>query len=272
MKKYFKIGEISKMYHIGTDSLRYYEKIGILKPRRGENQYRLYRTEDIWRLNVIRELRELGFSMEQIGGYLKEHTTDKTRELLEDELCMIEEKQKQLRALKKNVEERVRVLAECQAKVMGEVWLRTLPDRRCHYIDEGYQKDEEMDVLIKRLLNRNPRTLYVIGSNRIGSVILAENAENGRCREYSGVFIIDEEGDTVIPGGDYLTLCYRGDCEQNYDFLPKLLRFAKEKDYRIVSDVYEILWVDIHVSGKVEEHITELQFRVEKRKADEGDF
>ena len=27
MKKYFKIGEIAKLYHIGTDSLRYYEKL-----------------------------------------------------------------------------------------------------------------------------------------------------------------------------------------------------------------------------------------------------
>lgn len=272
MKKYFKIGEISKMYHIGTDSLRYYEKIGILKPRRGENQYRLYRTEDIWRLNVIRELRALGFSMEQIGGYLKDHTVDKTRKLLEDELGMIEEKQRQLEALKQNVEERVRVLAECNDKEIGEVRLCRLPDRQCHYINEGYQKDEEMDILIKRLLNRNPETLYVIGSNRIGSVILAENARNGRCREYSGVFMIDEEGDTVIPGGDYLTLCYRGNCEQNYDFLPELLRFAGENGYHMVSDVYEILWVDIHVSGKVKEHITELQFRVEKRKADTKDW
>ncbi|MDE6830046.1 MAG: MerR family transcriptional regulator, partial [Lachnospiraceae bacterium] len=139
MKKYFKIGEISKMYHIGTDSLRYYEKIGILKPKRGENQYRLYRTEDIWRLNVIRELRELGFTMEQIGGYLRDHTADKARELLEDELRMIEERQKQLGALKKNVEERVRVLAECKAKETGKVKLCKLPDRRCHYIGEGYQ-------------------------------------------------------------------------------------------------------------------------------------
>ena len=32
----------------------------------------------------------------------------------------------------------------------------------------------------------------------------------------------------------------------------------------MASDVYEILWVDIHVSEKEEEHITELQFRVEK--------
>ena len=109
MSKYFRIGEISKMYHIGTDSLRYYEKIGILSPKRGENQYRLYRTEDIWRLNVIRELRELGFSMEQIGVYLKDHTVSTTRMLLEEELRMIQEKQEKLRLLKKNVNERIRM-------------------------------------------------------------------------------------------------------------------------------------------------------------------
>jgi len=70
MKKYFKIGEIAKLYHIGTDSLRYYEKLGILTPKRSENDYRLYSLHDIWRLNVIRDLRNLDFSMEQIKDYL----------------------------------------------------------------------------------------------------------------------------------------------------------------------------------------------------------
>ena len=77
--------------------------------------------------------------------------------------------------------------------------------------------------------------------------------------------MIDEEGDTVIQGGDYLTLSYRGDCGQNYYFLPKLLNYAKEKGYQMASDVYELLWVDIHVSARVDEHITELQFRVERQ-------
>lgn len=27
-KKYFKIGDLSKLYHIGVDSIRYYEKMG----------------------------------------------------------------------------------------------------------------------------------------------------------------------------------------------------------------------------------------------------
>ena len=33
MKDYYKINEIARLYGIGVDSLRYYEKLGILKPR-----------------------------------------------------------------------------------------------------------------------------------------------------------------------------------------------------------------------------------------------
>ena len=40
MKKYYKINEIAKLYHIGVDSLRYYEKVGLISPKRDENQYR----------------------------------------------------------------------------------------------------------------------------------------------------------------------------------------------------------------------------------------
>ena len=42
MKEYYKIGEISALYNIGADSLRYYEELGILKPKRDSNGYRMY--------------------------------------------------------------------------------------------------------------------------------------------------------------------------------------------------------------------------------------
>ncbi len=72
MKEYYKIGEISKLYSIGTDSLRYYEEIGILKPKRDDNGYRMYSINDIRTLNILRELRSIGFSMAEI----KEHLAD----------------------------------------------------------------------------------------------------------------------------------------------------------------------------------------------------
>ena len=54
MKKHFKIGEISKLYNIGVDSIRYYEEIGLIKPERSNSGYRYYSIHDIWRLNVSR--------------------------------------------------------------------------------------------------------------------------------------------------------------------------------------------------------------------------
>ena len=70
MKDYYKIGEISKIYGIGRDSLMYYEDIGILKPFRDKNGYRMYKLSDIWRLNLIKELRSLNFPMKKIKEYL----------------------------------------------------------------------------------------------------------------------------------------------------------------------------------------------------------
>ena len=71
MKDYYKIGEISKIYGIGRDSLMYYEDIGILKPFRDKNGYRMYKLSDIWRLNLIKELRSLNFPMKKIKEYLE---------------------------------------------------------------------------------------------------------------------------------------------------------------------------------------------------------
>ena len=98
MKKYFKIGEISRIYDIGVDSIRYYEEIGIIKPERSESGYRLYSIHDIWRLNVIRDLRSIGFTMEQIRKYLENHNTASSLKLLEEEQEAI---QKQMLKLQK---------------------------------------------------------------------------------------------------------------------------------------------------------------------------
>ena len=61
MKNQYKIHQICQLYHISADSLRYYEKMGLIQPQRSDGNYRLYSLSDIWRLNVIRDLLKLGF-------------------------------------------------------------------------------------------------------------------------------------------------------------------------------------------------------------------
>ena len=264
MKQFFKIGEISKLYNIGQDSLRYYEEIGILNPMRAENNYRQYQIEEIWRLNVIRELRELGFSMERIGSYLKYRNVKTTKEILHEEIDAICEQRNKLKVLEENVHERLKNIDECYNHSFEKVEEVVLDIRKCHSISSRYKTDEEMDVLIKQLMNYNPEKLYIIGSNSLGSIISLDGALQGRCRDYTHVFVVDKDGEDCIESGKYLTIRYKGMTEENYKYLPILLKYAKDHNYKIISDIYEILWIDIHASKETEEHVNELQIRVEK--------
>ena len=262
MKQYFKIGEISKLYQISVDTLRYYEELGLLTPKRGENGYRLYRLNDIWRLNVIRDLRGLGFPMERIREYLNDRSIHTTEQLLRDELDAIRLKITDLTKLQSNVQERLATIRKAEEQPLETVVEKYLPARPCHILHSGYQKDEEMDVLMKQLFNQSQDTLYIIGSNHIGSLLPAASAREGNYTGYEGVFLIAEDGPDTLPEGRYLSYSYHGSAVHNAEGIPKLLSYAQEHGLTAGPWFLELLWVDIHQSADPDEHITELQLLV----------
>lgn len=119
MKDYYKISEIAQLYGIGVDSLRYYERLGILQPRRGENGYRLYSLKDMYKLNLIRDLRQLDFSMEQIRAYLDGQTVDNTIHLLTQEAALVARQVEDLRKKSVLLAKRLATLEEAPADPAG---------------------------------------------------------------------------------------------------------------------------------------------------------
>ena len=69
MKKYT-IGEVSNRLGLSRDTLRFYEKKGIIQPEKQKNGYRTYTYEDIKKLSSIMFYRRLNFSIEDIGRIL----------------------------------------------------------------------------------------------------------------------------------------------------------------------------------------------------------
>ncbi|MBF0752316.1 MULTISPECIES: MerR family transcriptional regulator [unclassified Pasteurella] len=62
-----KINELSKCTGINLETIRYYEKQGILpEPKRSANGYRQYHEESVKQLNFVKNCRALGFSLEDI--------------------------------------------------------------------------------------------------------------------------------------------------------------------------------------------------------------
>jgi DNA-binding transcriptional MerR regulator len=68
----WKVGELAKRTGVSVRTLHHYDEIGLLSPsHRSESGYRLYTGTDVVRLQQIRSLRNLGFSLEKIGAFLK---------------------------------------------------------------------------------------------------------------------------------------------------------------------------------------------------------
>jgi len=65
------IGEMGKATNTKIETIRYYEKIGLLpKPARTSSNYRDYGQAELGRLSFIRRSRDLGFSLDQVRALL----------------------------------------------------------------------------------------------------------------------------------------------------------------------------------------------------------
>jgi MerR family transcriptional regulator, copper efflux regulator len=61
-----RIGEVAQLTGLSRDTLRYYERRGLLRARRHDNGYRDYPPEVVDWLNYIRTAQGLGFTLQEI--------------------------------------------------------------------------------------------------------------------------------------------------------------------------------------------------------------
>jgi MerR family mercuric resistance operon transcriptional regulator len=102
----FTIGEVAQLTHVRIETLRYYERIGLVAPppRNGAN-YRLYPQETVRRVQFIKRAQALGFSLKEIIELLALRATPKTpcadiRTRAFDKITAIDEKIEALNAMK----------------------------------------------------------------------------------------------------------------------------------------------------------------------------
>lgn len=103
------IGHISQRSGLTVDTIRFYEKQGLLaKPPRTAGGFRLYTEGDLDRLGFIVRAQSLGFSLHEIGELLVLRDSDPdacthVRHLLIGRLTDVEAKIKDLRSLERQL-------------------------------------------------------------------------------------------------------------------------------------------------------------------------
>lgn len=101
------IGALSERSGVNIETIRYYEKIGIMpSPARSASGYRLYGSDDVRRLHFVRRGRELGFGLDELRGLLRlvdghTYTCEEVHALTVEHLTDIRQKIADLRRLER---------------------------------------------------------------------------------------------------------------------------------------------------------------------------
>lgn len=110
-----RIGDLSQRTGCNIETIRYYERIGLLpQPPRSPSRYRLYDDDDVRRLMFVRRSRELGFSLDEVRTLLAlsadsgNEICAEVRELAAHHLEEIRRKIIDLRAMERVLAESVR--------------------------------------------------------------------------------------------------------------------------------------------------------------------
>ncbi len=100
--KTLSVGQLAKRANVNIETIRYYERRGLLPaPKRRESGYREYSEDDVNRIKFIKRAQELGFTLKEISELL---------ELRVDATTTCGEVKKQAEAKISNIEEKINAL------------------------------------------------------------------------------------------------------------------------------------------------------------------
>lgn len=126
-----KIKDVHKLVDISAANIRYYEKEGLLRPKRNQdNNYREYTQEDVERLEEIKKFRLLGISVANIQKLYEGQTT--VDEVMKQRLAELAEEKRNLELVKNVCENAIERhidmgnLEELQIDEKSEDWQRRL--------------------------------------------------------------------------------------------------------------------------------------------------
>ncbi|WP_132745672.1 MerR family transcriptional regulator [Scopulibacillus darangshiensis] len=266
---------MARLRGLTTETLRHYDRIDLFKPQYVDPQsgYRYYSIFQYEVLGTIKELRQLGMSLDEIKNYFNERSFSKSSEILKSKHKDLVSKLNELKDLEENIRGKI-VYMNHVAKIneFQTVMLREIGRRKLITLNERINNNLELCYGVIRLENMLTEKAPILASNRLGIIIEEADLKTKRFEEPSAIFVvaknkekIPEQYQRIVPAGLFACIRYNGELLWNRSkSLNKIFDYLDETDYQIIGDALQIMHVDITITDKPNEIKFEIQVPVQK--------
>lgn len=242
MKNYFSISQTAKIVDMTTETLRHYDRIGLVKPSKTDEWtgYRYYSQQEIVRLNTIRALRCMDLTLSEIKDILAYDDFNKIVETLKQAEKSADEKIAELSYAKTKIR-RARTFYEDKLKGEGHkenAFLRSYPQRVI------LLSDTMETPTLDNLWNYHRHFYDQVSEEKKNEFSFEDLAgiykQNGRSRLFAVCTrFTDTDGLKILPQGNWLCA---GCTEENREkVINKLFETAKSEYNTIPEFTIELI-------------------------------
>jgi len=273
---YLTIGEVAKLSNISVQTLRYYDQINLFKPIEinPNNQYRYYQNTQLYYLDIIKSLKYLGLSLEEVKSVL----TLKSEELveyLEHQEKRIEEQFQRLNKTKLVLQ---RKKEQIQAFVldpnMMTVSIKKEPAQKIVKIKAYNMK---VDDIPNKEFGRISKVLEDEGSifdTLYGGAFPLRRYKSLNDINYDYLFtyiVMDKDFEdkyedveiSKLPAGEYLSISFVLEDDEYVECYQKLIDYI-EKHQLVVDPIVYDVWMPInYTASKEDEFLVELKIPIQ---------
>lgn len=240
------IHEVAKLLGVSTTAIRKYEEKGLLTfARNAENDYREFDAMTVGMLVRIRQLRQEGFSLDEINEMIKRMGVAEIREKYEQRQAELEKEIREREQLKAALDIWKEDI-DCIGK--GYVW-KEVPTYYCvKYMD--YRREGvswgPVSALAQRYLNQMPTCftgLYISGDE-------VRHADREGYNSEVGIFLPESElqeevpGEAYcIPGGRCISFCHKQADELGPAIFAGAVKEIQKGGYRLRGEMFGRIFV-----------------------------
>lgn len=271
MKKYFSIGETAKINNLSVQALRYYDKMGLLKPAYvdPESNYRYYTISQFMYIDLIKYFKQIGAPLKELSDILYKNNIvtflsfiKKQQDNIEKEISRLKNLSNAIRLMEDNIKYAL------ELKDTNQIYFRNIEKRSIIDIELN-KKDKENDIEIKlRKMDKVMEENKIIFGGESGCLIstdlLLHNGEISYKNLYSTIYVGQVANINIdikeIPTGKYICIAYLNDNRE--DAVAKVQNYLKENNIETLDVGVEVqLFNTLEQLGN-EDYLYELQILI----------
>ncbi|QXE19030.1 MerR family transcriptional regulator [Clostridium sp. 001] len=269
-KKLYQIGKVSKICNIPIKTLRYYDEIKLLIPRKidPDSNYRYYSNDQLALVLVIKHFKEAGFSLKEIKVLLGRENLEYNTRKINEKCIQIDNKINDLKMLKQKLQFFIKESKKEKKKNKDfKIEIKEIPVSYVAYLrSKGPCTIEEFTVRYCKLISLVERNNFHIIKNAMA--VYYDNCidfEEKEKQDYDIEVCLAVSEEREIDGlvrkfGGFkaVTAVHYGSYDSMIDTYRKLYKYIYENGYEICGEPVDNYLVDIMNTVDEENYVTEL--------------